>query len=456
MKSFSAGIYVIAIISGISGVLFGYDTGVISGAILYIETEFGLNDFMKGLVVSAVLIGALIGASMGGTLADRYGRRRMILVAAIIFGVGAIGTSVTPDVIILIIGRIIVGIAIGMASFIAPLYISEMSPPRIRGTLVTFNQLFITIGIVISYLVDFGLSLALPSTINWRFMLGLAIIPTVILFVAMIYMPNSPRWLVSNGKMDLARSTLIELRKKDDVSDELNEITNSLNKQKGGRKELFSPLIKPAIIVGVGLAIFQQVTGINTIIYYAPTIFQNVGFPSSAAIFVAVLVGLMNVGFTVVALLLLDRLGRRVLLLIGLAGMSGSLILLGIVFFLPALLSQAGTLAVVSLMAYVAFFAIGLGPVFWLLISEIYPLKVRGLAMSIVTDVNWGANLIIALTFLTLVQSLGFSSTFWIYAAVGIGALIFTYLYVPETKHRTLEEIEEHWRGGKHPLELGK
>jgi SP family galactose:H+ symporter-like MFS transporter len=456
MKSFSAGIYVIAIISGISGVLFGYDTGVISGAILYIETEFGLNDFMKGLVVSAVLIGALIGASMGGTLADRYGRRRMILVAAIIFGVGAIGTSVTPDVIILIIGRIIVGIAIGMASFIAPLYISEMSPPRIRGTLVTFNQLFITIGIVISYLVDFGLSLALPSTNNWRFMLGFAIIPTVILFVAMIYMPNSPRWLVSNGKMDLARSTLIELRKKDDVSDELNEITNSLNKQRGGRKELFSPLIKPAIIVGVGLAIFQQVTGINTIIYYAPTIFQNVGFPSSAAIFVAVLVGLMNVGFTVVALLLLDRLGRRVLLLIGLAGMSGSLILLGIVFFLPALLSQAGTLAVVSLMAYVAFFAIGLGPVFWLLISEIYPLKVRGLAMSIVTDVNWGANLIIALTFLTLVQSLGFSSTFWIYAAVGIGALIFTYLYVPETKHRTLEEIEEHWRGGKHPLELGK
>ena len=456
MKSFSAGIYVIAIVSGISGVLFGYDTGVISGAILYIETEFGLNDFMKGLVVSAVLIGALIGAFMGGTLADRYGRRRMIIVAAIIFGVGAIGTSLTPDVIILIIGRIVVGIAIGMASFIAPLYISEMSPPRIRGTLVTFNQLFITIGIVISYLVDFGLSLVLPPTINWRFMLGLAIIPTVILFVAMIYMPNSPRWLVSNGKMDLARSTLIELRKKDDVSDELNEITNSLNKQKGGRKELFSPLIKPAIIVGVGLAIFQQVTGINTIIYYAPTIFQYVGFPSSAAIFVAVLVGLMNVGFTVVALLLLDRLGRRVLLLIGLAGMSGSLTLLGIVFFLPALLSQAGTLTVVSLMAYVAFFAIGLGPVFWLLISEIYPLKVRGLAMSVVTDVNWGANLIIALTFLTLVQSLGFSSTFWIYAAVGIGALIFTYLYVPETKHRTLEEIEEHWRGGKHPLELGK
>jgi SP family galactose:H+ symporter-like MFS transporter len=458
MKSLSsgAGIYVIAIISGISGILFGYDTGVISGAILYIEGQFNLNSFMRELVVSAVLIGAIIGAFMGGTLADRYGRKKMIIVAAIIFGAGAIGTSVTPDVIVLIIGRIVVGIAIGMASFIAPLYISEMAPPRIRGSLVTFNQLFITIGIVISYLVDYGLSLALPPTFNWRFMLGLAVVPAVVLLVAMSRMPSSPRWLVNNGMMDRARSTLIEIRKKDDVSDELNEIVTSLNKQKGGRKELFSPLIKPAMIVGVALAIFQQVTGINTVIYYAPTIFEFAGFPSSLAIFVTVLVGIVNVGFTVVALFLLDRLGRRILLLIGLAGMSGSLILLGIVFFLPALLSQLGTLAAVSLMAYVAFFAIGLGPVFWLLISEIYPLKVRGLAMSIVTEVNWGSNLIISLTFLTLVQAIGRSGTFWIYAAVGIGAFIFTYLYVPETKHRTLEEIEEHWRGGKHPLELGR
>jgi SP family galactose:H+ symporter-like MFS transporter len=274
--------------------------------------------------------------------------------------------------------------------------------------------------------------------------------------VAMSRMPRSPRWLVNNGMEDLARSTLIEIRKKDDVSDELNEIVTSLNKQKGGRKELFSPLIKPAMIVGVALAIFQQVTGINTVIYYAPTIFEFAGFPSSLAIFVTVLVGIVNVGFTIVALILLDRVGRRILLLIGLAGMSASLILLGIVFFLPALLSQLGTLAAVSLMAYVGFFAIGLGPVFWLLISEIYPLKVRGLAMSIVTEVNWGANLIISLTFLTLVGSIGRSGTFWIYAVVGIAAFIFTYLYVPETKERTLEEIEEHWRGGKHPRELGR
>jgi SP family galactose:H+ symporter-like MFS transporter len=448
----SSGIYVIALISGISGMLFGYDTGVISGAILFIKQDFALQPFMQELIISGVLIGAIIGAFIGGSLADRYGRRRMILIAAIIFAGGAIGTSLSMDVITLITGRIIVGIAIGMASFIAPLYISEMSPPKIRGSLVSFNQLFITIGIVISYLVDYAL-----SPINgWRYMLGLAAIPAIVLLIAMIFMPSSPRWLVTEGMMNKARSTLIRVRNIDNVNDELNEIVTSLNKQKGGRKELFNPLIKPAMIVGVSLAIFQQVTGINTVIYYAPTIFEFAGFESSAAaIFATVIVGIVNVGFTIVAIILLDRLGRRKLLLLGLAGMSSMLIMLGIVFFLPSLLNQLGTLAAIGLMAYVAFFALGLGPVFWLLISEIYPLKVRGLAMSIVTEANWGSNFIIALTFLTLVQLLGKSGTFWLYAIVGIAALIFTYSYVPETKGRTLEDIEEHWRGGKHPRELG-
>ena len=455
MKSFSnkSGIYIIALISGISGMLFGYDTGVISGAILFIKQDFALNALMQEFVVSGVLIGAIIGAFIGGFLADRYGRRKMIILAGIIFAGGAIGTSVAPEIITLIIGRIIVGIAIGMASFIAPLYISELSLPRIRGSLVSFNQLFITIGIVISYLIDYTL-----TPINgWRYMLGLAVIPAVILITAMIFMPNSPRWLASNGKIDNARTTLIKVRKTDNVSDELNDIVTSLNKQKGGWKEIFNPLIKPAMIVGISLAIFQQVSGINTVIYYAPTIFEFAGFQSSAAaIFATMIVGLVNVGFTVVAIYLLDRLGRRKLLLIGLAGMSGMLIMLGIVFFLPSLLSQLGTLAAFSLMAYVAFFAIGLGPVFWLLISEIYPLKVRGLAMSVVTEANWGSNFIIALTFLTLIQVLGRSGTFWLYGVVGIAALIFTYAYVPETKGRTLEDIEEHWRGGKHPRELGR
>ncbi|NHJ21345.1 MAG: sugar porter family MFS transporter [Candidatus Lokiarchaeota archaeon] len=454
MKNFF--IVIVAMVSGISGMLFGYDTGVISGAILFIKQEYPLLlllPFLQELVISAVLIGAIIGAIIGGSLADRYGRRKMIIIAAIIFAGGAIGTSLTFNIIFLIIGRVIVGIAIGMASFIAPLYISEMSPPRIRGSLVSLNQLFITIGIVISYLVDY----ALTPISGWRYMLGLAAIPAIILLIAMIFMPSSPRWLVNNGEMEKARSTLIEIRRTNDINNELNEISTSLDKQKGGRKNLFNPLIRPAMIVGISLAIFQQVTGINTVIYYAPTIFEFAGFQSAAAaIFATIFVGIVNVLFTLVAIFLLDRVGRRKLLLLGLTGMSGMLIMLGIVFFLPSLLNQLGTLAAISLISYVGFFAIGLGPVFWLLISEIYPLKVRGLAMSIVTVANWGSNLIIALTFLTLIQLMGRTGTFWLYAVVGILALIFTYTYVPETKGRTLEEIEEHWRGGKHPRELGR
>ncbi|MFX1296613.1 MAG: sugar porter family MFS transporter [Promethearchaeota archaeon] len=446
-------IYVIAVIAGISGMLFGYDTGVISGAIGFIKEDFGLISFVEELLVSSVLIGAILGAFMGGELADRYGRRKIIILAAIIFTGGAIGTSLAPNVIILIIGRIIVGLAIGIASFVAPLYISESAPPKIRGFLVTFNQLAITIGIVISYLVDFGLSLIR----GWRYMFGLAVIPGIILMIGMWRMPDSPRWLVNHGNIDKAQKVLIEIRKNIDVDNEIQEIKDSLNKQKGGRKELLNPLVKPALIIGISLALFQQFTGINTVIYYAPLIFQSAGIVSSSNAILATLeVGLVNVAVTVVAIFLLDRVGRRKLLLIGLFGMSATLTILGVVFFLPSLLDILGSLVAINLMAYVGFFAIGLGPVFWLLISEIYPLKIRGLAMSIVTEVNWGANFIIALTFLTLIQLIGTFGTFWLYAGLGIIALIFTYLYVPETKERTLEEIEEHWRGGKHPLELGR
>jgi SP family galactose:H+ symporter-like MFS transporter len=333
------------------------------------------------------------------------------------------------------------------------LYISEMSPPRMRGSLVSLNQLAITIGIVVSYLVDFSLA----AFQGWRYMLGLAAIPAVVLGIGMLPLPDTPRWLINHDEADNARKVLKRIQGKDNVEGEIKEIQDSLKKQRGGRAELFNPLVKPALVIGVSLAIFQQVTGINTVIYYAPTIFQFAGITSaSSAILATVAVGVVNVILTIVAILLLDRVGRRPLLLIGLAGMTLSLTLLGAVFFLPSLLSSLGDLAVVGLMLYVASFAIGLGPVFWLLISEIYPLRVRGLAMSIASEANWGSNLIIALTFLTLVQVLGRSGTFWLYALVGIGAWIFAFLLVPETKGKTLEEIEEHWRKGLHPSEMGR
>jgi SP family galactose:H+ symporter-like MFS transporter len=446
-------VYVVAALSALGGMLFGYDTGVISGAILFIRQDFALSEFTVGLVVSAVLIGAVIGAAIGGDVADHFGRRKVIIAAAVIFALGAVGTATVPDVTLLILGRIAVGVAIGIASEVTPLYISEMSPPGMRGSLVSLNQLAITIGIVVSYLVDFSLS----AFQGWRYMLGLAAIPAIILGVGMLPLPDTPRWLINHNDADNARKVLKRIRGKDNVEDEANEIQNSLKKQRGGRAELFNPLVKPALIIGVSLAIFQQVTGINTVIYYAPTIFQFAGITSaSSAILATVAVGVVNVIVTIVAILLLDRVGRRPLLLIGLAGMSFSLTLLGAVFFLPSLLSSLGDLAVVGLMLYVASFAIGLGPVFWLLISEIYPLRVRGLAMSIASEANWGSNLIIALTFLTLVQVLGRSGTFWLYAAVGVGAWVFAFLLIPETKGKTLEEIEEHWRKGLHPREMGR
>jgi SP family galactose:H+ symporter-like MFS transporter len=446
-------IYVAAAVSALGGLLFGYDTGVISGAILFIENEFALSNLFVGIVVSAVLIGAVIGAAIGGTLADKFGRRKMILAAAVIFILGAIGTSLTPDVYLLIAGRIVVGIGIGIASMTAPLYISEVSPSDTRGSLVSLNQLAVTVGIVVSYLVDY----ALAPINGWRYMLVLAAIPALILGIGMISLPDTPRWLVSKNQKDQATKVLKRIRNSADVDKEMDEIQESLKKQKGGRAELFNPLVKPALIIGVALAIFQQVTGINTVIYYAPKIFQFAGIvSSSSAIFSTLLVGVVNVLFTIVAISLLDRVGRRPLLLVGLAGMVASLTLLGFSFYLSSLFGLLGSLATAGLMIYVASFAIGLGPVFWLLISEIYPLRVRGIAMSVASEANWGSNLIIALTFLTLIQLLGRFGTFWLYAAVGVGAWIFCYKLVPETKGRTLEEIEAHWRAGKHPREMGK
>ncbi len=446
-------VYVAAVFSALGGLLFGYDTGVISGAILFIEQEFALSNLYIGIVVSAVLIGAVLGAAVGGDLADHFGRRKMMLVSAIVFALGAMGTSAAPSIFLLVLGRIIVGVAIGIASEVAPLYISEVAPAEMRGSLVSLNQLAITVGIVVSYLVDYSLS---PIS-GWRYMLLLAIIPAAILGFGMIRMPDSPRWLVKHRETDEARRVLMQIRGNTNVENELDEIQKGLNQQKAGRSELLNPLVKPALMIGVLLAIFQQVTGINTVIYYAPKIFQFAGITSSsAAIFATLLVGLVNVAFTVAAIVLMDRVGRRPLLLVGLAGMVLSLFLLGISFYLSNVSTILGSFATASLMVYVASFAIGLGPVFWLLVSEIYPLKVRGLAMSLASEANWGSNLIIALTFLTLIQLLSISGTFWFYAVVGVLAWIFAYRLVPETKGRTLEEIESHWRAGKHPRELGK
>lgn len=434
-----------AAIAGLGGLLFGYDTGIIASALLFIEPEFGLSSFGSGLVVAAVPIGAVGGALFAGRLSDTYGRRLMILISAAIFIVGAIGSAVAGGEALLVISRVVVGAAIGLASAAAPVYISEVSPPDIRGRLVTFFQLSVTVGIVVAY----GVGLAFEPNGDWRWMLGLGAVPAIALLIGMLRMPQSPRWLVMVGRGYDARATLERIRTDDPaaIDDELDEIAESIVAEPGSWRDLLEPVAKAALIVGVGLAILQQVSGINTVIYFAPTIIGYTGIDSdSAAILASVAVGIVNVGMTVVAIRLLDRAGRRPLLLWGTALMATALSALAIVFMTGAGSDLGAAVAIGSLMLYVGAFAVSLGPIFWLLNAELYPLEIRSKAASVGTMANWTFNFIVSLTFLLLIDGLGKSGAFFFYAAICVLTFAFCKALVPETKGKRLEDIQEIFR----------
>ncbi len=438
-------VFIAAAFAALGGLLFGYDTGVISGALIFIKSQFHLSVFHQELVVSVVLIGAAVGALSGGRLADEFGRRFMLIVTALIFIAGAIVCATSGSVGTLIGGRIIVGLGIGLSSSTVPVYISEVSPAGARGWQVSLFQLAITMGILGAYLVDYGFA----ASGAWRWMLGLAVVPGAMLGLGMLGMPETPRWLAKHGHADAARQALARIRGTQDVQAEFREIQDTLShtEERGHLSDLLAASVRPALIVGVGLAIFQQITGINTVIYYAPTIIQSAGISSaSGAILATAGIGVVNVLMTIVAMWLIDRVGRRPLLLTGISGMIGSLGILGFIFRTHQPGTGLGWLAVMVLMAYVASFAISLGPIFWLLIAEIYPLRIRGIAEGAAAGTNWAANLLVSLTFLTLVQALGPSRTFWLYGLLAIGSFLFSCFLVPETKGRTLEEIEKSWR----------
>lgn len=440
-------IFITAGIAALAGLLFGYDTGVISGAILYIKDQFQLSSGAVQNVVGAVLLGAMFGAALSGALADRFGRKRVLLVTALLFAAGAIGAALAPTIPAIIAFRVMIGVAIGVASYTAPLYISEISPPDMRGALVSLNQLMITCGIVVSYLVDLALTL---GGNEWRWMFGLGALPAMILVIGMLVLSESPRWLVSRNHIDEARASLGKIMSAQKVEEEINDIQKSFTIKTGSWKNVMEPWVRPALVVGIALAFFQQVTGINTIIYYAPTIFEFAGFGShKVSILATVGVGTVNVLMTIVAIWFLDRLGRKPLLYIGLVGMALSLGLLGLAFYLPGMMGALKMLTVLCVIFYIASFAISLGPIFWLIIAEIYPLKVRGRAMSLATLSNWLFNMIVASTFLTLTEKLGKAGAFWFYAVVCVAAIIFCYFYVPETKGRTLENIEDFLKKNK-------
>ena len=434
----------IAATAALGGLLFGYDTGVISGALLFLRAAFGLSPLLLGVVTSTALGGAALGAAFAGRLADRFGRRPMLLLTSTIFVCGALLSALAPDLATLLAGRLVVGVGIGGASMLTPLYLAEIAPASERGALVSFNQLAVTLGILGSYLVGY----ALASDGAWRWMLGLGGVPGVLLGIGMVLLPETPRWLAGHGDAEAARAALGRLRGRGaDVDAEMallrDDLTARARATPGNR--LGHRSARLPMIVGIGLAIFQQVTGINTVIYFAPTIFQAAGLSSaSAAILATAGIGVVNVVMTVVAIRLVDRVGRRALLLCGLGGMGISLCLLALGFLLgrgPAL----GVLTAASLAAYIGCFAIGLGPVFWLLISEIFPMAIRARGMSAATIANWLSNLVVALTFLDLAGLMGHAGVFLLYAALTFAGLGFAYVLVPETKGLSLEAMQALW-----------
>jgi sugar porter (SP) family MFS transporter len=437
---------IIAAVASLGGLLFGYDTGVISGALPFLQHRFNLDATMQGVATSAVLIGATVAAAFAGAVSDAFGRKWVIIVVALLFVVGALGSAAAPSLTVLLAARTVVGVAIGVASMLTPLYLAEMAPKERRGFVVSLNQFCITFGILVSYLVDYAFTGVVG---DWRWMLGAGAVPGLVLFLGMLLLPESPRWLAGRGRLDAARAALRRMRENQDVEPELAELRRDTVGDNGHTpwSALLAPGTRRPLIIGVALAVFQQVTGINTVIYYAPSIFQSAGLSSaSVAILATAGVGLVNVIMTVVAMTLLDRVGRRALLLCGLAGMIAMLLVLAAGFAVGTK-GAVGLITVAAVAVYVGFFALGLGPVFWLLISEIFPLAVRGRGMSVAAVANWGSNFIVTLLFPGVVAALGSAAAFAIFAVLSVGAWIYTYVSVPETSGKSLEEIEAQMEG---------
>lgn len=436
----------VSAIAALAGLLFGFDTGIISGALLFIQKTFPLTAGLKEFIVSSVLIGAMMGSLGSGYLTDKYGRRGLMLIIALMFITGTLIAALAINIEMIILGRIFIGIAIGIGSYTAPLYIAEAAPAEWRGGLVSLNQLAITIGIMSSYFINYTF---INTEASWRIMFAIGIIPAVLLGTGMIFLPESPRWLVKEGRSEQARKILIKLRDKQNVDHEIHSIENSLQIRHAKLSELLAPWIRNVLFLGIFLSFLQQVTGINAIIYYAPTIFQMAGFHDASSSILATLgIGVVNVLSTVFAIFYLDKLGRRPLLFYGLIGMGLSLFCLSMTFHYAGQVPYLRWFAVASTFIYVICFAFSLGALLWLMVSEIFPLELRGAAMGIAVFSCWFANFLVSSTFLTLVNALGTANTFLVYTIMCIAGLAISYYIVPETKGVTLEKIEENIRRG--------
>jgi sugar porter (SP) family MFS transporter len=441
----------IAIAAALAGLLFGYDVGSISGALLFIKDTFNLTSAQQGLVVSAVPFGALVTSALGGKFNDFLGRKKNLILTAALFFIGALVCALANNVVTLGLGRLLLGFAIGIGSFSAPLYISEIAKQKYRGGLVTLNQLAIVTGICLSY----GLNYALSAQGEWRLMLGFGVIPALILFVSAILLPESPRWLMTKKQNTAAKNILTRIHGEAEATKEYNKLNEVLQQEDNGGKANFRSFYK-VLTLGILVSILTQAVGINAIIYYAPKIFSEAGLAKNTVDILATLgIGLVNVIFTLVAVRLLDQFGRRRLLLIGITGIVLSLVAIVAVFLVGTISPKMAWFVFGCFIVFIACQAIGTGPACWLIPSEIFPVKVRGLGMGLSVAFNWGTNVVVAFLFPIILNNWGGANAFLIFLIIAVIALIYFYMNVPETKGVSLEQIEENLNAGKRMRDLG-
>jgi len=441
----------VCLVAALGGLLFGYDTAVISGAIGFLQKRFELDPTQEGWTASCALIGCIMGVACAGTLSDRLGRKKVLILSAIMFLVSAIGTALPRTLAEFIIFRIIGGLGVGAASMTSPMYIAEISPARIRGRMVSVNQFAIVFGMLMVYFVNYFIASQGPEDWNvqfgWRWMFGSESLPAVLLLVLLFLVPESPRWLTKQHRRDQALAILSRVGGAGHARQELATIQDTVTHESSSLSQLLQPGMRIVLIIGVVLAILQQVTGINVFLYYAPEIFKKLGTGSDVALLQTVVVGVVNLLFTVIAIWTVDRVGRKPLMIIGSAGMGIALLAMG----LAAYYQKTEMWVLIFILSYIACFALSVGPVTWVILSEIFPTKIRGRAMALATVCLWAANYVVSQTFPMmnknqwLVEKFHHGFPFWIYGAFCGVLVVFVCLFVPETKGKTLEQIETMW-----------
>lgn len=442
-------VYRYTIVAALGGLLFGYDTAVVAGAIGFIEEKFNLSPAMKGWAASCALVGCMAGAMLSGGLSDRLGRKKVLMISAFAFAISSVGIMIPSGISTFIFFRFIGGVGIGIASILSPMYISEIAPANIRGKLISIYQLGIVTGILLIYFVNAGIAGLNDHIWNvetgWRWMFGSGLIPSLVFIFSLISTPESPRWLGAQSRWNEAQAILEKINGKQQAVEEMNTIRQSISAKQSPFSELLKPILRKPLLIGIILAIFSQVTGINVIMYYAPEIFKATGSGSSSALMQTVWVGSINLLMTLVAIKYVDLLGRKKLLMIGSAGMAICLALVGFAFFTN---STSGYWVLINILIYISFFAISLGPLTFVVVAEIFPTNIRGRAMGVAIFFLWLAVYIVSQTFPILLNAIGSAYTFWIYMVTSALAFLFIWKMVPETKGKTLEQIQEMWGKG--------